>query len=93
MHMLCIQSGLLLARSAQRVLCLGACEGMKKTIRELADKLSGIAKVGTVICDADGGKSPAMKFCTEAHAMQAFPVGHPSWQTTTRYRIVLRGIN
>eukprot|EP01043_Picozoa_sp_COSAG02_P123249 COSAG02_NODE_60209_length_272_cov_0.583815_1_plen_27_part_10 len=27
--MLCIQSGLLLARSAQRVLCLGACEGMK----------------------------------------------------------------
>jgi hypothetical protein len=47
---------------------------MKKTIRELADKLDGIAKVGTVICDADGGKSPTMKFCTEAHAIQAFPV-------------------
>ena len=51
----------------------GACEGMKKTIKEIADKLAGVARVGTVLCDADGGKGPNMKFCTEAHAMQNFP--------------------
>eukprot|EP01044_Picomonas_judraskeda_P039088 COSAG03_NODE_18564_length_352_cov_1.438735_2_plen_45_part_01 len=36
-------------------------------------------QVGTLICDADGGKSPTMNFCTQAHAVQAFPVGHSQW--------------
>ena len=53
---------------------LGACEGMKHTIREIADSLSGIAKVGTLICDEGGGNSQAMNFCIQGHGIQAFPV-------------------
>ena len=34
----------------------GACEGMKATMRKVAEMLAGVARVGTLLCDAEGGK-------------------------------------
>ena len=34
----------------------GACEGMKATMRKVAETLAGVARVGTLLCDAEGGK-------------------------------------
>ena len=45
--------------------------------------------MGTLLCDADGGKGPAMTFCTQAHAMQAFPVSNILWSLPLLAHIIM----